>query len=252
MSSWFCVPEQGMTSFELLSRASCFLVETPRHRDEQFHVLGAGHVPFPFRFPQYYPPEQYQWLECVQPHHTKSILELRNENDGSHIASFPLRADLLAHDTRDIVLGSIAEEDHFMEKYRQEFGNNSPALILSSSTPSESSQKAVRIIGCGVDNAGMPDEVTFVQRAEGVVAVATNAHLFAATDTEIKMGICGGPVLASVEGEGEEVVIGMLEGVVSSINTQDANEKTVLQPLQGNAAIIPAQVLADFCLSVDD
>lgn len=112
------------------------------------------------------------------------------------------------------------------------------------------STKAIHVAGCGVDNAGMPDEETFVQRASGVIAVATDNHIFAATDVEIRMGICGGAVLACMRGEEKPLVVGMLEGVVSSVNTGEDGEHNVLKPLQGNAAIVPAGVLAEFCSSL--
>lgn len=109
ISSWFCVPEQGMKEFEMLCRASAFLVpsrfggEGPgaTHRFPsgmakpipkgyegagklmhntflpRFHVLTASHVVSPWRWPKYYPDD---WLRFVNEKHCHYTLELRDEN----------------------------------------------------------------------------------------------------------------------------------------------------------------------------
>jgi hypothetical protein len=89
LSSWFMLPDQGMTSFEVLSRASAFL--TPwRSRPEprggasaalrlpKYHVIGSAHVTHPFFFPNYYPEHQYPWLQYVSEEDTLNKLELRS------------------------------------------------------------------------------------------------------------------------------------------------------------------------------
>jgi hypothetical protein len=88
LSSWFMLPDQGMTSFEVLSRASAFLTlwrSAPEHGSThralnlpKYHVLGSAHVTHPFYFPNYYPEHQYPWLQYVTEEDTLNKLELRS------------------------------------------------------------------------------------------------------------------------------------------------------------------------------
>jgi hypothetical protein len=62
VSSWFILPEQGMTSYELLSRSSCFLIPKLTKFKNNFHVISCAHVTHPFLFKKYYPED---WLQFI-------------------------------------------------------------------------------------------------------------------------------------------------------------------------------------------
>lgn len=81
-TSWFRVPEQGMTRFELLSRASAFAVTAQRAPATAVHIVAAMHVPCPYLFPNYYPPTEYPWLAAVKDTHVESRVEFRKVRAG--------------------------------------------------------------------------------------------------------------------------------------------------------------------------
>ena len=99
LSSWFCVPEQGMKDMEILCRGSAFLVRSQsssfRHK---YHVLTASHVVAPWRFPKYYPDE---WLQFVNEKHTHYTVELRHD-DGVFMTQSELLPAAIHHVNRDM------------------------------------------------------------------------------------------------------------------------------------------------------
>lgn len=61
ISTWFCLPHHGMKDFEILNRASAFLVSSRSDKgvdlgiENQFrkiHVLTASHVAAPWKWPK--------------------------------------------------------------------------------------------------------------------------------------------------------------------------------------------------------
>lgn len=81
-TSWFKVPEEGMQSYELLSRASALVVTAKRPSSKVLHVVTALHIPCPFYFPNYYPKSDYPWLAAVREEHVKNTVEFRSVRAG--------------------------------------------------------------------------------------------------------------------------------------------------------------------------
>ena len=101
LSSWFCVPEQGMKDMEILCRGSAFIVrsQTPSFL-RKYHVLTASHVVAPWRFPKYYPDE---WLQFVNEKHTHYTVELRHD-DGVFMTQSELLPAAIHHVNRDMAV----------------------------------------------------------------------------------------------------------------------------------------------------
>jgi len=68
LTSYFRLPEQGMTDYELLSRASLTVVPTSElwRGPEKFHFLGPAHVTHPWRYKRFYPEESFGWLQFLE------------------------------------------------------------------------------------------------------------------------------------------------------------------------------------------
>ena len=103
-TSWFRIPEQGMTRYEPLSRGSCFWVSSVAgHEDDnddgddtgeahsaapgQAHLLCSGHVAYPPAFPRYY--QHLDWLSFVKPEHVMQCLDVVDD-EGLLILRWPL------------------------------------------------------------------------------------------------------------------------------------------------------------------
>ena len=163
ISSWFCVPEQGMQQFEVLSRASAFLVKSryggqgfgARHRfpvglpkalseeaaalpdDQQaellatqtfvpqYHVVTASHVVAPWKWPKYYPDE---WLQYVNQAHTHYTIELRDET-GVFITQSECLPVSYHHPTRDLAVLHLEDEQEHTD-ILFDLGYEVPELLL--------------------------------------------------------------------------------------------------------------------------
>ena len=107
ISTWFRVPEEGMTEFEILCRASAFLVRSKNPKyPAKFHLLTASHVVAPWRFPKYYPDE---WLRYVNQNHTQYTLEIRDDH-GVMLGTASILGNTLHHCTRDLAVLHLEDE----------------------------------------------------------------------------------------------------------------------------------------------
>lgn len=101
LTSWFLHPSLGMTTHEILSRASCFLLPSPLSSSSSSSspplILTSQHVIRPFHFPKYYPED---WVTALKQDHIKTFLEERSPS-GSILKKIEL-INPLHHDTRDI------------------------------------------------------------------------------------------------------------------------------------------------------
>ena len=82
LSSYFCLPKQGMKYYEILGRGSLFFVNSinPSY-PKKFHLIGTAHVTHPWQFLDMFPAEK-EWLSFVTEAATKKYMELREIQTG--------------------------------------------------------------------------------------------------------------------------------------------------------------------------
>lgn len=93
VSSWFCLPEEGMKDVEILCRSSAFILKTmspfsspiaPLHHP-QYHIITVSHGVAPWRWPRQYQMDEngsHAWLRHLNENHTYYTLELRDPESG--------------------------------------------------------------------------------------------------------------------------------------------------------------------------
>jgi hypothetical protein len=110
ISSWFCVPEEKMVDFEILNRASAFLVNS-KCKDfaskNKYHIVTCSHVVAPWRWPKYYPQD---WLKAVNDSHTLYTVEVRDERNGIFTTQHELGCEVYHHPTKDLAVLHFADE----------------------------------------------------------------------------------------------------------------------------------------------
>lgn len=130
ISTWFRVPEEGMTEYEILCRASAFLVRSKNPQyPAKFHLLTASHVVAPWRFPKYYPDE---WLRYVNQNHTQYTLEVRDDH-GVMLGTASILGNTLHHCTRDLAVLHLEDEasaDQLFASHGIEFQNMSQRELV--------------------------------------------------------------------------------------------------------------------------
>ena len=121
ITSWMCVPEQGMRDFEVLCRASAFLIRAKEWRKEKgvvsgfafsaYIVLTVSHVVAPWKWPKLYPDE---WLQFVNETHTHYTVELRHE-DGVFMNQSDMQPKVFHHPSRDLAVLHLEEENDVID-----------------------------------------------------------------------------------------------------------------------------------------
>eukprot|EP01138_Halocafeteria_seosinensis_P012879 gb/GECG01013157.1/.p1 GENE.gb/GECG01013157.1/~~gb/GECG01013157.1/.p1 ORF type:complete len:224 (+),score=6.91 gb/GECG01013157.1/:1-672(+) len=139
LTAHFRVPEQGMEEYEPLSRSSAFIVGSDLEQSpadnlaedgtpafgafNKLHFLTSQHVTHPFRFPQYYPPEQgYEFIQFISEEHMKYTVELRDANDGNIVFQFPLSDNphyTFRHPVQDVTCLHVDNDFLFSESLQQ-------------------------------------------------------------------------------------------------------------------------------------
>jgi len=223
-----------MHEFELLSRASGFLVKGAKGPGP--HIVASAHVIHPFHYPQYYPREEYEWLYYLSEDHIKTAFEVRAV-DGSVLLSKDLRKDVFRHPARDFAVLHFEDFEEVAEGLR-ELGRG-PNLV-------ELEVDETRLKGANTDFVGHflvsgdnPQQIQVPQIVSGQVLglTADRQAAFASTEILLEMGMCGGPVL-----DPQGSCVGATEGIVS---------KGGPEPLRGCAALIPARVISQFLVEVE-
>ena len=262
-----------MDNFELLSRASGFLV---RKSDRSgVHIVTSAHVVHPFAFPGYYPLEEHAWLRFVNEDHVQTKFEIREREGGRVVFCRNLGDKVYRHETRDVCvvhpedptefLQAIAEFDKGTQEHILELEDDEvcvcmylwpcigPCLCCASDQ--------VDVCGCEcVGNQAVKsavagkDDVMFVGHeiieASGelqeqlpcvvpgtLLGQTPQGQMFASTQSTLKMGMCGGPV---INGRGK--CIGAVEGIVP---------ETGPEPLRLCAAVIAADTVATLLREVE-
>lgn len=76
ITALFCIPEQGMVSHEILSRATAF---PTLNKSDEIAFFTSGHVVAPWLYPQYYEGSM-QWLKFINHAHCSYILEMQDKD----------------------------------------------------------------------------------------------------------------------------------------------------------------------------
>lgn len=222
-----------MKDFEILSRASAFAVRRlDGEEDLPWHIISSQHVTHPFRYPQYYPPEQYPWLEHITPEHTRITLELREEVTGrSLVAAEVDPATATCHPSRDVALLHMKDQPHFAAEAAAAGLQLEPLQLASEVCPSaapllfeghflEDAQSDASANGIGSGSGSGNGEAAAAQvliprSVRGhFLARSERGQTFARTPSAVlPMGMCGGPVL-----DHAGAVTGVIEGIVPATN----------------------------------
>jgi hypothetical protein len=214
ISSWFCIPEQNMLKYELLSRSSCFYLKSKNHNaKKKYTFVSCCHVTHPFKFPKLYTQD---WLNYVNEEHIKTIVEIRDEN-GFISNEFSVENFYIKDEKLDLVLFNLENENEF------DFYEN--PTILSDFKNLE--------IGKEIEIQGFEqiDENNMISKnVNGVINIIEKDRIFAKTEKILGMGMCGGPIFL----KNSDICIGMVEGIVSKVNNDEENE------LKDHLAFIPS------------
>ena len=194
LTSLFKIPGH-MANYEVLSRASCFLLNNQI-------IATSQHVVAPYNFPNYYSAD---WVQHITADHVKCVAEIR-DTSGQITATFPLHR-CYNHASRDLSLLSFA----------------SPPPPLSSHTlyPGPPFQQGLNVHCLGhtvtepmvrrsdADDSDDDNRVCVPGRIASVIALQSPAQTFLYPASALVDGYCGGPVVAECGG-----VVGMVEGIV--------------------------------------
>ena len=113
MTSWFCIPDEGMKDLEVLCRASAFLVKAKNPKfGRKYHVVTVSHCVAPWRWPKYYPDA---WVQVVNEKHTHYTFEIRS-NDGVFMTQVECLPRSYHHKTRDLAVLHITNEDRMVNE----------------------------------------------------------------------------------------------------------------------------------------
>ena len=209
VSSWFRVPEQGMDTFELLSRASGFLV--PRAGGEGgVHIVTSAHVVHPFAFPNYYPPAEHAWLGFVGERHVMTKFEIRERTEGRVIVSIDLHDKVFRHESRDICVVHPQDQKEFLRALEGLEGGSRLHLLELEEDAAAREKGEVMFVGHQIIQASgaLQDQLPTVVPG-AVLGCTPNGQAFASTESTLQMGMCGGPVM-NARGR----CIGATEGIV--------------------------------------
>jgi hypothetical protein len=130
LSTYFKLEEQGMKEFEMLSRASLFLVASQRIGfKKRLHLIGTAHVTHPWHFLDFFP-EQKDWLKFVDEKSTKNVMEVRETKTGKTLTEFQLEQKTFKHPQLDLVVLHLKDEDQFWQKIKQKKENETESTNL--------------------------------------------------------------------------------------------------------------------------
>lgn len=237
LEAWFCLPEHGMTSLEILARGSVFLTPSrnplwPRH----YHALTTAHVTHPWRFRRFYRGPEHDWLDAVRPEAVEVRLTVRELATGAIVYTAPLTraSEAHVHEELDLAVFALADEASHLEALLGDAGLLPLELAPTNSAPGSP------VVLIGHDKV---DETLIPCALNGAVVggeddLSREAHVMVQThgDTSV-MGMCGGPALVQV-GRESVAAAGMVFARVDSPH-----------PLQGHTVLVSAAHIGAF---VDD
>ena len=227
-TTWFHHPAVVMDGFEVLSRASAFVVRSRGN----LHIIASQHVTRPFAFPQYYAPERFPFVHVLGAEHVRCTVSARGAD-----APVALRPRPLAHPNRDLAVAHAVEDaqlDALLE------AGTATALTLDARELTEG--EALEFHGhVGNSDGG---EALVPRVVSGAFLASSGVQCFARTAEELQTGMCGGPVM-----DGRGRCVGVVEGVVPCGPAVDCDGSGDAAPdvrqraarlLRGAAVFIPA------------
>eukprot|EP01080_Neovahlkampfia_damariscottae_P012626 gene12626-6530_t len=237
ISSWFYLPEQGMKSFELLSRSSCFLI--PRLSSlyqKNFHIATCAHVTHPFYYKKYY---KEDFLDYITEEDVKVHLEIRNFKNGKEIMNFELEPKIHVHQKLDLSILHFKNENEF--QYHQNKHNIAPVNISTQVFQPKVKDKMIDFIGFQlVDQELNKQKPSFTQ---GNINLIREDRIYSKTNEILDHGYCGGAVFE------DSKCIGMIEGIVED-NQNITSDLT--DHISKNAAFIPINEITNFLRKIED
>ena len=209
VSSWFCIPEQGMKDFEILSRASGFLVPAQAQYRKQFHIVTCSHSISPWRWPKYYPMD---WLQHVNEKHTYYTLEVRHD-DGSFATQLELQPTSFHHKNRDVAALHLENEKDGV-KLLENLGYDPLSWNFEFLHPQDELYFSGHELVGQIHEDGTDERKPVPRLVGGCMTKQTeNGQNFGSTGAKVLSdGMCGGPVLTSNSTQ----VVGMVEGIFRS------------------------------------
>lgn len=101
ISTWFCLPDQGMKDMEILCRATAFAVSStnPEHASKM-HFVTTSHSVAPWKFRNLYPEE---WLQAIDEKNTFYTIENRHK-DGLFLSQSELLTKTYHHKESDLAV----------------------------------------------------------------------------------------------------------------------------------------------------
>jgi len=240
ISSWFRLPEQGMDDYELLSRASGFLIARQDSEDEGVHIVTSAHVVHPFAFPNYYPLDEHAWLKFVTDRHVLTKFEIREREGGEVIFSMDLHEKVFRHESRDICVLHPENQKEFLKALRDLDGGTGAREHILKLENDEVAREKTEVMFVGhqiIEASGALQEQLPSVVAGSMMGCTPHGQAFAVTDSTLQMGMCGGPVLNA-----RGLCIGATEGLVPA----DGPE-----PLRLCAAVITAEAVRSLLADVE-
>lgn len=230
LESWFCLPEQGMKQFEILSRGSAFL--TPWSTDPtRLHVVAPAHVTHPWKFRHFaaLAGPELDWLEAVREEAVRVVLSVREAGTGRMVAQASLESGGQLHPAGlDLAVFRLAEEEAQVARF-EALGLGVLPLPLGAGAAGA----AVALAGHELRGEGalVPCALNgeLAGSEGGVAAVRTRGAVS-------QMGLCGGPALLS--GPGGARACGMVFARVDAPG-----------PLQDHTLLVTAEAIGDFLRS---
>ena len=271
----FMLPEQGMTHYDVLSRASALSLDLQSiarkanaslQPEEQlpdddvrlmslvgYHpIVTSLHVVRPFLFPKYYPEE---WLQFIRPENIRVTLEFRDNDTGELVEEFPLLPQVVAHPTRDLAL-MVADLDAITGRQQEHIDMAAglerleflEAVEKFSFVEAQECKRGDRLLFGGHllntephEDDCLPQPSIITGEVVSVLPQPTDIVL-ASTEFVLQPGMCGGPCINK-----DGLCVGMIEGVVQNSGAEP-NANTDIR--DGLAAILPGTVVEELVLDV--
>lgn len=232
LESFFCLPEQGMSQFEILSRGSCFL--TPQPNSSSLRVVAPAHVSHPWKFRARFgslAKTDLDWLDAVREDAVRVVLSVREVGSGRLMAKIPLENGVV-HDDLDLALFDLCDEAENLRRLEEAGITVLPVELGGEGQMPEGTP--VVLVG-----HELKDDTTLLPCWLNGQLAGGDAHVAAVKtlDSVSQMGLCGGPAL--VQEKNEQVRgIGM---VFARVDAQG--------PLYNHTLVVTADAIRTFMKS---